>query len=259
VIEPLLTEFQRSGQRIMLPWTSMYELTKGNGDNFVASVRHLSERPEAVSVAYATIRLYQERERRFLRLAVDVTHPDSTRNLRVILSGLADGSISEREAREIMKPVAAAAHNLVSALDFESKVRSVTRGLAEDLDGSSANAIRSALVKKDREPLRRALVERLSHNQLHRHLSEVSVPFAKARKLARMPSFAALNLVGWTTIALRWSVLRGIENTRKPLENDVIDLENALVALYGRNFISKDQNAKDLYEDLRAVVPLVWP
>jgi hypothetical protein len=68
-----------------------------------------------------------------------------------------------------------------------------------------------------------------------------------------------LNLVGWTTIALRWSVLRGIENTRKPLENDVIDLENALVALYGRNFISKDQNAKDLYEDLRAVVPLVWP
>jgi hypothetical protein len=73
-----------------------------------------------------------------------------------------------------------------------------------------------------------------------------------------MPSFAALNLIGWTMIALRWVVSHGIENTRQPLENDAIDLENALLAVYGRSFISKDRNAKDLYEDLRAVVPVLW-
>jgi hypothetical protein len=39
VVEPLLEEFDRSGQRIMLPWTSTYELTKGGGNNFAASVQ----------------------------------------------------------------------------------------------------------------------------------------------------------------------------------------------------------------------------
>jgi hypothetical protein len=60
-------------------------------------------------------------------------------------------------------------------------------------------------------------------------------------------------------LSFRWAVFGGIENTRKPPEDESVDLENVILALYGRDFVSKDRNALDLYDDLRALAAVLWP
>jgi hypothetical protein len=256
-IEPLLTEFDRTGQRIMLPWTSTYELTKGNGNNFVASVQWLQQRPAAVSVAYATLRMFQEHELRFVRPVVDVTHPRSTENLRGILAHLADGSASAAEVHASMVGMAQRASSLVRDLDSATLLRAGTDGFAKDLPPRTRGLILAAAAAGDREPLRRWFLDTLTPDRLHKHLVQISVPFTRARRLARWPSFAALNLLGAQFLSLRWAVFGGIENTRA-LENDGVDLENVILALHGRDFISKDRKARDLYEDLHAISMVLW-
>jgi hypothetical protein len=111
----------------------------------------------------------------------------------------------------------------------------------------------------DREPLRRVLIESFTADRLPGFLERISVPPSKARKLARFPSFVALQFVANIAVSVRWAVLGGIESTKQPLENDGVDVENVVIALYGREFYSRDRNARSLYEDLVAVVPHIWP
>jgi len=135
----------------MLPWTSTYELTKGGSNNFAASVQWLQRRPEAVSVAYATVRIYQETERPFVHLTVDVTHPRSTRRLREILRRLADGSASPAEVRERLEGTTRDTGDLVRGLNFPQLVRhGVEMMLENGLSGDERHAIR---VRRDEKRL----------------------------------------------------------------------------------------------------------
>ncbi len=258
VIDPLLAEFDRTGQHIMLPWTSTHELTKGGGDNFVRSVQWLQQRPAAISVAYATIRLFQERERRFRRPVTCVTHPSSTTNLRKTLGQLADGAISPEQMKELLRPMAQQAEELVTRLNFAKLFRDGADGIAKDIPARDRHAMRLAAAKGDREPMRRAFSANLSCGKLHGYLVQIGIRFVMARKLAHFPSFAALNLLGSLMLSFRRAVVGGIENTRQ-LENDGIDLENVIIALYGRGFVSKDRQAQNLFEDLRAAAIELWP
>jgi hypothetical protein len=259
VVEPLLAEFDRTGQRIMLPWTSTYELTKGIGNNFVKSVRLLMRRPEAISVATAAIVLFRHHEVPLRTLVSDVTDEASTSALRDIIGRLATGSLSECETREGLAPLARRAADYIGGLGFESLFRNTTEAIVTKLAKTERNAIGAALRAGDRGPMRRTILSIATPEGLAEWLVAIRVDPEAAQHLSRLPSLAALTVLAPITASFPWAVLGGLESTKDPPVNRGVDMESVLIALYGRNLVTKDEQARWLYEDLRAMADDLWP
>jgi hypothetical protein len=192
VIEPLIQEYDRAGQRIVLPAVSAYELTKGGGNNFAASVRLLQRRPDAISVAHHTLTLVRQHEQKFVRPVVDVTDADNTNRLRTIMRQLRDGVLTENEVRTGLAEMATGTAAQIDGLGYESLIRSGV-ATASVLSKSQRNLFRSAFRAEDRAALVKLTVPELTHERLHGLVvAVVKVPYAKARKLVRVPSFCGL-------------------------------------------------------------------
>lgn len=259
VIEPLIKAYDRAGQHIMLPSTSAYELTKGTGNNFPASIRLLQMRPEAVSVARISMMMVREHEQKFAQPVVDVTDVENTKRLRAILRQLRDGDLTEDDVRVGVAKMAMQATALKDRFGYETLIRVVAAAATRQLSKSRRKLLRSAFHAEDYAALSQDLVPDLTEEGLLDSLVAVAkIPRAKARKLVRFPSFAVLVVLAPLTLSLRWATLGGFQNTRE-LENDGIDMENAMIALYGRDFISKDRRARAQYETLRTIVRARWP
>lgn len=259
LVRELLVRFDKTGERVMLPWTAAHELSKGGGDAFSASMRVLCERPESVAVAKPSMVIYQETERRFCAQAKDVTWKDSTEGLRQVLLGMREGFVTRDELRTAAFEGSADTRTRLEEMRFDALFRSGVEGVRRSLTRKELNDIRTALQQGDREPLRQVLTESFTQQTLPGFLERVSVPPSKARRLARFPSFVALQFIANIAVSLRWGVLGGIESTKQPLENDGVDVENVIIALYGREFHTRDRNARGVYEDLLAVTPRIWP
>ena len=85
-VAKLLAEYRATGQGIVLPWTHVFEQSKGSADWFDKIHEHLRLAPEAVALAKRTTALNQE-ERRIRRPVRDVTDPRNTARLREYLAG----------------------------------------------------------------------------------------------------------------------------------------------------------------------------
>ncbi len=254
----LLEEFDRSGQVIMLPWTSMYELTKGGGDNFLASARWIARRPDAVAVARAAMTWFQTVEEPFGTLTADVTDRMSTKNLRSTLTLVRDGQLSGSEVRDGYADLSEKARVLVQGSNFRVLFEAGASALANELASDEKNKIKSAALKGNRDPYREWLLRIFTIERLHTFLVSVRIRYVRARRLANMPSFAALQVMASLMVSFRWLLFGGLESTKKSLDNDGIDIENVLIALYGRDFISEDVCARNLYDDLREMAARLW-
>jgi hypothetical protein len=258
VMTQLIERFDSHAEQVMLPWSMAYELTKGSGETFAASVEHLLDRPQAVAVAYGAMELTQRNEIRLGLLAPRVEYRESTKNLREILLALRGGLITRDQLPEVLRDTAARAAERIESWRFPTLFKSGVVGVKKSLTRDELKAIRDALASGDRAPLRAVLLESFTQEKLPDFLRGVHVPEHRVRTLARMPSFASLQFIASIAISLHWAVMNGIDNT-KELVNDGVDQENVLIALYGRGFITRDVRAADLYRDLVAVAAEIWP
>lgn len=258
LVRDLLARFDATGERVMLPWTAAHELSKGGGDAFSASMQVFCARPEAIAVSKPWAVLYREVERPFGAQATDVTWPESTNGLRQVLLAMREGVLSRDELRTAAFEGSADTRQIIERLRFDQLFRAGVEGVRLSLTQGERNDIRSAMQRGDREPFREVLTETFRSDTLPAFLKGIGVPPSKTRKLSRFPSFVALQYIVDIAISLRWTVLGGIESTKKSLENDGVDAENVLIALYGRDFHTRDRGAQHLYADLLAVVPRIW-
>jgi hypothetical protein len=256
-VRPLIEAFDLSKQQVMLPWVTAFELTKGDGDNFFSSIRSFRCRPEMVSIARASMAIARTIELETGRMATDITDETSTCNLRAALSAMRDGRRPSDEARRALATTHMEARRIVEGANYDRVFRKAVEGMRQEVPAAERNLVKRAIERGDREPFRKILVETFACDRLQVFLDAEGVPAARARELARMPSFASLQIVAWMTASFRWTVLGGIENTKK-VQNDGVDIEHVLIAPYGRDFISGDHEAHELYDDLKAIAAGVW-
>lgn len=259
VINPLPDVYSRTGQQILLPWTSTYELTKGSGNNFIASTRLLTQEPKAIAIAHESMQLYKSIELPFGTLARDLTNHHSTENLQRALLGLRDGTLQPEDMSEGLEELKRNASDLVERNQYPLLFRSGAEGIARNLPSHERTRIRTALDAGDRSLYRALLRETFSQDALADSLRNMDVPWVKARRLARMPSFGSLMYIASAANAFLWALYGGWQNTKRSFDNEGIDIENVLIALYGNDFVSKDGEARELYLDLRALIPMIWP
>jgi hypothetical protein len=259
VIDPLIEEFHRSGQVVVLPWTATYEFYKhGNLESFHSSIEQLSKEPDAVAFARASMDVFQKIEVPFRRVASDIIAHDGTKALRAMLRDYRDGVLDDAAARRALnRPLAQATH-LVAPWEplFRSAASFFGGDKAERAD------IYAQLRAGDRTPFREVVhtifsTERITELLQGMPIRGRAIGHVVARRLARLPSFAALMILAAGARAYEWVLQKGVE-TSKGLINDGVDIENVLIALYGRGFVSIDKRAVELYEDLVAIAATRW-
>lgn len=260
VIDPLLAEFRASGQIIMLPWTAMYEYYRKNTSTFWASVEHFTKEPDAVAFAQPTMEIFRNVELRYRRVASDVTAPAQTKNIRKLLRNFRDGTIDYDHAD---RALATATTNATKHIrPWEGVLRNVTR-LYKGAATSQTAAIQTAFLAGNRGPLLHALNTFLSTSKIAEILAAMPIRGkligkVTARRLAERPTFATLMMLAIGIRSYEWALRQGVENA-KGLVNDGIDIESILVALYGKDFISTDVRAMELYASLLVLADMRWP
>lgn len=253
---------ETDGLRVMLPMMAHYEMTKGAPWTVARSLVGLARRPEALSVAQHgfLLRAEERRTKRPLRMSQITDHP-STRNVRHVMRGLRDDTheidpITIAKVRDSFRRI----------LDHENEpyiMRELVGIHRRLLPQARATALRTSLQADppDRSPLQDYLAEAIGgHVSLAKFLRGVGQGSSRGKHLVKFPSFSLLHLIGLHAVALRWRVFGGIENAKdEALENDAIDVEYAVLATYGRDYITEDRRARGVYEDVRSVAARIWP
>lgn len=252
----------RDGLHVMLPVMAHYEMTKGAPWTLARSLGGLAARPEAFSVAQHgfLLRAEERRTKRGLRIS-QITDHRNTRNVRDVMRGLRDDThdvdpTTIANVRDFFRRI----------LDHEDEphvMRELVKIHRRELPQVRANALRASLQQDppDRRPFQGYLYEALgSHVHLAKFLRNVGQGSSRGKHLVKFPSFSLLHLIGLHAVALRWRIFGGIETApAEILENDVIDVEYAVLAAYGRDYITGDRRARAVYEDVRAVASRLWP
>jgi hypothetical protein len=262
-VAPLLDDYDRNGVRILLPAISHWELSKGGTAGTVeASMRILARRPEALGIARHTY-VFKRNEKKYRRpLGLDtLLDRPHTENFHDVLRGLRDDTHTVDPAT-----IEAKRDHWRTVLDHEEEPR-VLRQLADlhrhELAQPRANEIRRALQGDPadrglfRDYLREAVGDR---DHLAAFLVAVGYGHVTAKRLTTFASFSILHLIALHAVALRWRIFGGAEGASDAvLENEMIDVEYAVLASYGRGLVTADAGARATYDDLLAVASELWP
>jgi hypothetical protein len=258
VMVPLLAKLRGAGERVMLPSTAEYEMTKGSGNTFRGATKHLVSCPEMVSSAFASLPDLVSQELRLRAIVRNIEDHESTANLRALLGYMRNESPTDEELRLQLAPAAAAAAARFESNDYVTLFKAGVQGLA--VKNLERTAVTRALSAGNRVPFQDALLESLNIDNLANLLAGVKALARRSRCLASFPSVAALSMIATLAVSLRWSMSGGIPANMPlwKLENEGPDMETVVVSLYGRGLVAEDGNVRGLFEDMKAVVTRIW-
>lgn len=260
VILPLLAEYERSGQQILLSWSAHYELSKGTVGGLRRSLELLAQNPDAVSVAFESFALSGLHERRFRKPVRDVIDHGSTANVREVLRLVASGEVDDPAFVQVFTEVQRRARAEMARHDSDGLFRGTVQSIGAAFTPEEKSRVRKGLQASppDRQPFRDELMVSFTRSNLHSILHGCGIPYRTAHKMMRFPSLIALNVMAKLAISFRWLLNGSLDTTKQSMENEMADVENIIVALYGRGLASEDRNAVAHYEDLQYFVRQVW-
>jgi hypothetical protein len=260
VAEPLLAEYQRSRQRILLPWRQFYEMATST---FAACVAPYLAEPGVLAVARPSFSLATD-EKRFRVKHGTIVDPNDTRNISLMVTSLRDREpAAEERIGEFLDAVRERALRIL-ALEGDAKVVKALTAWWKDHQTRQerANDIRSGLLNGDRSAFRAELVEVLSLETLAKILIGIDVGYKPrtVERISQWPSISALKTIGLLALGLHWRVMHGVETqSQEQLVNDGSDTEFCVIALYGRGFHTEETKWRELHGDCRAVCEHLWP
>lgn len=254
-IDPLIDEYDRSGQRIMMPFHARYELLKGDVSTWTTSMRLLSKRPDVVSVALERGVLL-EKEQGDFRVLINVDDADGTSGLRNYLRAM-QARVPDETIWSALRHDAHASQRLVREERFADLFRLIK--WSHD-PGKDTHLMRKDLGRPrwDHTRFRRMLADSVTTDSLRQALeASDAMSAATAMRLVAFPSIAALDML--TTLAISaYRQLLGTNNT-EDLEHDGCDAEAIVIALYGRDLRTGDKLTRRLYEDVKGLAASLWP
>jgi hypothetical protein len=254
----LLRDFNAASVSVMLPLVAIFELSKGTVGTLSASLTYLRHQPEAVTIGIHSEDV-RDRERRFRSPVLDLVDRRYTANIRSLLHGI---NMGEEIDPLTVTNVASFMRATLDVSRHPSAMRSLVEAHRRDLPNPRANIIRAALQRSDRAPFREYLLEKAlgGPGDVAILLRALGYGYKTSAKLVAYPSFSALFALAYTVRGLCWRIMGGAETCKDGLlENDGLDLEYVLLALYGRDYVTVDAGARTLYEDMLFVCRAFWP
>jgi hypothetical protein len=261
-VDPLVESFRASGQKVLLPWRQLYEMSKSDQatSTFIASVNLFLREPISLAIARPSFILAQV-ERKFRLKLTSLVDEIDTLNIRHASENLRESSPGTEEGiARFLREVRERAERILRMENDPSVIKQLTGWWKSEAIGRPrAAAIKRGLSEGDRTLFREALVEFLSLENLRAILKGVGYGHRAAERICLWPSISALKVIGLLTLALHWRVMHGVETqSESQLVNDVSDAEFCIIALYGRGYRTEEKKWIALYDDCRHVCEALW-
>ena len=257
VVQALIAEYRLSGQRVVLPWSHLYEQSKGgSAKGFDRGHVTIRAEPAAFMLAMPSSLIVQaEQHTRQPQYRLDAI--EEPRNGEALRAFLAD----PRPTTDI-SGLRAHVEQMFHAIHRPGWADKLRNGGVTVDDPTLAKAIHKGLhaTPPDRGPLRRAVLEfhrERNTERLIRMLLETNLlPPEDAAHLVSYPSMIALTVLTYFCLGVRW---RYQTPKKEHEDNPAADTEAVIIALYGKGLITDDSIARDLEEDMRIVAGQIWP
>jgi hypothetical protein len=247
----LVEEYRTTRKRIMIPWVSRYETTKGREELLYQVYERFRVCPKAFSWALSTPELHQEEWRTRLRLRSVENRRQTLRFRRYLSFPGALPKIDHGRTRDRMGKL----------FRFFSPENSLERLMGTfEFSDDQLKDIRRRLQTKDRSAFRSTMVQ-VFRQHGREYLRGNGRSNAEARRLSLYPSFNALTFIVLFFHAMRWHVRPpSKENLADQAwqDRESADMETLEISLYGKELVTRDARLLEVREDVLAIVRMLW-
>lgn len=200
-----------------------------------------------------------EYERRNKKACVEIFNDNSTEEIRIILTEMKNGNFDSLD-NTIRENISVAQQHAHSELLDHKKIKDAWVTIHKDFMESSGSILREHLRKK-----------RLSTDQLYNlTIQAIDEIYCNEKKFfgdsfskEEINSFKEENSLFYKVFAslvynsLWWQMKKGLENMdEKKITNEKFDIDNILIALYGKGIYSDETYVNELYGHIKKVLEI---